>query len=70
MKSLSTNSALAIFSVSSVLILIIAHEVLAAIAGDSDRFVLTRRRLSWAFSILCVLLAVLIAARFYYLRAS
>lgn len=70
MKSLSTNAALAIFSVSSVLVLIIAHEVLAVIAGDSDRFVLTRRWLSWAFSILLVLLAVLVAARFYYLRLT
>jgi hypothetical protein len=70
MKSLTTNAVLAIFSVSSVLILIIAHEALAAIAGGSDRFVVTRRWLSWAFTILGVLLAVLIAARFYYLRTS
>jgi hypothetical protein len=70
MKSLATNTALAIVSVASVLTLLVAHELLAAIAGDSDRFVMARRWLSRVFTALGVLLVVVIAARFYYLRAS
>jgi hypothetical protein len=70
MRSLATDSALAIATVSAVLALIIGHEVLAAVAGGTDRFVVTRRWLSRAFTVLLVLLAVLIIARFYYLRAA
>ncbi|HXW34072.1 MAG TPA: hypothetical protein VEJ87_05790 [Acidimicrobiales bacterium] len=70
MKSLATNAPVAIISVASVLVLIITHEVLAAIAGDSDRFVLTRRWLSRLFSVLFVAVAFLIIIRFYYLRTS
>ena len=70
MRSLATNSALAILTVSSVLALIIGHELLAAVAGESNRFVVTRRWVSRAFTVLLVLLAVLIIARFYYLRAA
>ncbi len=70
MRSLATNSALAIVTVSSVMVLIIGHELLAAVAGETDRFVVARRWLTWAFTVLLVLLAVLIIARFYYLRAA
>jgi hypothetical protein len=70
MRSLATDSALAIVTVASVLVLIIGHEVLAAVAGETHRFVVTRRWLSRAFTVLLVLLAVLIIARFYYLRAA
>jgi hypothetical protein len=70
MRSLATNSALAIVTVSSVMVLIIGHEFLAAVAGETNRFVVARRWVSRAFSVLLVLLAVLIIARFYYLRAA
>jgi threonine/homoserine/homoserine lactone efflux protein len=70
MRSLATDSALAIVTVTTVLVLIIGHEFLAAVAGETNRFVMTRRWLSWAFTVLLVLLAVLIIARFYYLRAA
>ncbi len=70
MKGLATNDPLAIFSVASVLTLILAHELMAAIAGESDRFVIARRWLSRGFTVLGVVLVVLIAARFYYLRVS
>jgi hypothetical protein len=70
MRSLATDSALAIVTVSAVLVLVIGHEVLAAVAGESNRFVVTRRWLSRGFTVLLVLLAVLIIARFYYLRAA
>ena len=69
MRSLATDSALAIVTVAGVLVLIISHEFLAAVAGGADRFVVTRKWLSRAFTVLLVLLAVLIIARFYYLRA-
>ena len=68
MRSLATNAALAIATVSAVLLLIMAHEVLAAIS--TDRFVLAKRWLVVSFTVLGLLLAVLVAARFYYLRAS
>jgi hypothetical protein len=70
MRSLATDSALAIATVTAVLALIIGHEVLAAVAGQTSRFVVTRRWLSRAFTVLLVLLAILIIARFYYLRAA
>jgi hypothetical protein len=70
MRSLATDSALAIFTVTAVLVLIISHEVLAAVAGPAQRFVVTLRWLSRAFTLLLVLLAILIIARFYYLRAA
>ena len=68
MRHLAENSALAIVTVSSVLVLIIAHEMLAAIGGHSDRFVVTRRWLARVFFVLTAILALLIIARFYYLR--
>lgn len=68
MKSLVANAAVGIVTVVSVLVLIVMHEVLAAIAGTSDRYVVARRWLSRAFAVLGIVLAVLIAARFYYLR--
>lgn len=70
MKSLSANAPLAIFLVASVLALIVSHEYLAALAGDSDRFAMTRRWLSRAFTVLVVVLSLLIISRFYYLRTS
>lgn len=68
MKSLVANAALGIASVSTVLILIAIHEVLAAIAGGPDRFVVVRRWLSVVIGLLVAVLAILIIARFYYLR--
>ena len=69
MRSLTANAAFGIVAVASVLVLIVAHEVLAAIAGTSDRYVVARRWVSRAFAVLAVVLAVLIVARFYYLRS-
>jgi F0F1-type ATP synthase assembly protein I len=68
MKSLATNSLLAIVTVAAVLLMIMAHEVLAAIS--IDRFVLAKRWLVVGFTVLGLLLTVLIASRFYYLRAA
>jgi uncharacterized membrane protein (UPF0136 family) len=68
-KSLVANAALGIVAVASVMVLIVAHEVLATIAGPAPRFVQTRKWLSRVFTVLGILLAVLIAARFYYLRS-
>jgi hypothetical protein len=67
-KTLVANAALGIVSVASVLILIVIHEVLATIADGPGRFTVARRRLSLAIAVLVVVLAVLIVARFYYLR--
>jgi hypothetical protein len=69
MRSFVANAAVGIVSVSIVLVLIIVHEVLAAIAGAGSRFVVARRRLAGATAGFALLLAVLIAARFYYLRS-
>jgi zinc transporter ZupT len=68
MKSLATNAPLAIATVAAVLLLIMAHEVLAAIS--TDRFVLAKRWLFVGFSVLAVVLTVVIALRFYYLRTT
>ena len=68
MKSLVANAALAIVIVVGVLALIVAHEVLATLANGSDRFALTRRWLSVAIAVLVLVVAVVIVARFYYLR--
>jgi hypothetical protein len=68
MKALVANAALGIVSVASVLVLIVVHEVLAAVANGADRFVVARRRLSVAIAILGAVLALVIIARFYYLR--
>ncbi len=70
MKSLTTNSVLAIISVAGVIALIVTHELLAAIAGTSDRFVLARRWLFRASMVFGIVVAVLIVARFYYLRTA
>ena len=69
MKTLVANAALGIVSVGLVLALIVAHEFLAAIANGADRFVTARRWMVVAVVVLAALLAVLILARFYYLRA-
>lgn len=68
MKTLVANAALGIVMVAGVLLLIVLHEVLAAVANGPDRFGVARRRLSVAIAVLVVVLALLIAARFYYLR--
>ncbi len=68
MKSFVADATLAIATVAGVLALIVAHEVLAALAGGSERFAPARRWLAVAVGVLVVILAVLIAARFYYLR--
>lgn len=68
MKSLVANAALGIASVAAVLILIVIHELLAAMAGGPDRYVVARRWLSVVIGVLVALLAILIIARFYYLR--
>ncbi len=68
MKSLVANAALAIVTVTAVLAVIVAHEVLAAIADGSQRFSVARRWLAVATAVLVVIVAAVIAARFYYLR--
>jgi hypothetical protein len=68
MKSLVASAALGIVSVASVLVLIVVHEVLAAMANGPERFAVARRWLSVAIAILVAVLAVVIIARFYYLR--
>ena len=68
MKSLVANAAIGIASVASVLILIVVHEVLATIANGPDRFIAARRLLGVVIAVLVAVLAVLIVARFYYLR--
>jgi hypothetical protein len=68
-KAMATNAPLAIVTVVAVLLLITAHEVLAAIAG-TGRFVVARRWLVRGFTVAGIVLTVLIAARFYYLRAA
>jgi len=67
-RSLATSSPLAIVTVATVLLLIMAHEVLAAIS--SDRFVLAKRWLFVGFTVFAVVLTVIIALRFYYLRTT
>jgi hypothetical protein len=67
-KSLVANAALGIVSVASVLVLIVIHELLAAIAGGPDRFVVARRWLTIVIGVLVAALALIIIARFYYLR--
>jgi hypothetical protein len=69
MRFLAVNAPLAIVLVASVLVLIVSHEVLAAVAGPTDRFPVARRRLVWAFTVLGIMLTIVIAARFYYLRS-
>ena len=69
MRSVVANAAVGILSVSIVLVLIVVHEVLAAIAGADSRFVVARRRLAAVATVFGLLLAGLIAARFYYLRS-
>ena len=68
MKTLVANAALGIVSVALVLALIVAHEFLAAVADGADRFVTARRWMAVAVAVLTALLAILIIARFYYLR--
>jgi hypothetical protein len=68
MKALATNASLAIATVTAVLLVIMAHEVLAAIS--TDRFALAKRWLMVGFTALGLLLTVIVAARFYYLRAA
>ncbi len=68
MKTLVANAALGIVSVSLVLALIVAHEFLAAVANGPSRFATTRRWMMIAIAVLASLLALLIIARFYYLR--
>jgi hypothetical protein len=48
--------------------MIAAHEVLAAISPD--RFVLAKRWLVVGFTVLALILTVVIALRFHYLRAT
>jgi hypothetical protein len=67
-RSFVASAALGIVSVASVLVLIVVHEVLAAIANGPDRFMVARRWLSVAVAVLSVVLAIVIIARFYYLR--
>jgi ABC-type antimicrobial peptide transport system permease subunit len=67
-KSLVANAALAIVTVAGVLALVVVHEVLAVLENDSDRFALARRWLAVAVAVLVVIVAAVIAARFYYLR--
>ena len=69
MKSLATNSPLAVITVVAVLLLITAHEVLAVVDG-ADRFVAARRWLVRGLTVVGILLTVMIATRFYYLRAA
>ena len=68
MKSLATNAPLAIVTVVAILLLIVSHELLAAIS--TERFAPAKRWLMFGFAALGLLLTVLIAARFYYLRAA
>jgi type IV secretory pathway VirB2 component (pilin) len=67
-KSFVANAAVGIASVASVLILIIVHEALAAMADGADRFAWARRWLAGAIATLVVVLAIIVIARFYYLR--
>ncbi len=69
MRVLVANAAVGISSVSIVLVLIVVHEVLAAIAGADRRFVVARHRLTAVTTVFTLILAGLIAARFYYLRS-
>jgi hypothetical protein len=69
MKSFVANAAVGIVSVSIVVVLIMIHEVLSAIAGADGRFVVARRRLAVAATVFALLLAIVIASRFYYLRS-
>jgi hypothetical protein len=68
MKAFFSNGVLGILVVAPVLILMVAHEVLAVLAGGQTRFVTARRRLTLVVGVLVVVLAAVIIARFYYLR--
>ena len=68
MRSLASNAPLAIATVTAMILLVVSHELLAAIA--TDRFTPAKRWLTFGFATLGLLLTVLIAARFYYLRAA
>ncbi len=68
MRMLVSNAAFGILVVVPLLMLMVAHEVLAALAGGQPRFVTVRRRLSVVVAVLGVVLAFVIIARFYYLR--
>jgi hypothetical protein len=69
MKSLASNAPLAIAAVVSVILLVMAHELLSAIAG-ADRFAPARKWLIRASVVTGLVVTVLIFARFYYLRAA
>jgi len=68
MRTLVSNGAVGVLVVVPLLAVMVAHEVLAAMAGGQGRFVTARRRLSVVVAILGVVLMVVIIARFYYLR--
>jgi hypothetical protein len=68
MRSFLSNAVLGYVVVVPLVVLMIAHEALAAMADGQTRFVVARRRLTVTVVVLSILLAVAIIARFYYLR--
>ena len=68
MRTLVSNAAVGVLVIVPMLVVMVAHEVLAALAGGQGRFATARRRLSVVVAILGVALMVVIVARFYYLR--
>ena len=68
MRALATNAPLAITTVVAIIVLVVAHELLSAIS--TARFPRAKRWLTFGFASFGLLLTVLIAARFYYLRAA
>jgi hypothetical protein len=69
MRSLVTDGLLGLAVTVPVLALLAVHELLSAIEGDSKRFAVARRNLSIVIWVLVVVVAIVVAARFYYLRA-
>jgi hypothetical protein len=68
-KTLVANGAVGIIVVGLSLLAIVSHLVLSAIADGGDRFVTARRRIVTITAVLMLVLAVVIVARFYYLRS-
>ncbi len=68
MKTLVASAPLGIVVVATALVLIVVHEVLAAIDDGAGRFAGIQRWLTTVIAVVVVVLTALIIARFYYLR--
>jgi hypothetical protein len=68
MKALASSPVLAILATVPLIALLIIHEVLALVDDGSDRFSVSRGRITIAVWILVAVTAALVGLRFGYLR--